>query len=153
MIVYRIGDCNFIKDLSGKGAALYGARWNSKNTHMLYTAQSASLALLEAVVHIGKLPSNRYCMATIQLPEDPILQLKAAELPTNWHENPAPDILKKIGDEFVKKGKYLAMGVPSVLMDIEYNYLINPSHSLFGAIKIIEQRPLKIDERVLKTTK
>ncbi len=152
MIVYRIGDCNYINDLSGKGAALYGARWNSKNTYMLYTAQSASLALLEAVVHIGKLPTNRYCMATISLPEAAILKLKPEELPKNWYENPAPDLLKKIGDEFVKKGKYLAMAVPSVLMDIEYNYLINPSHPLFGAVKISELLPLRLDERVLKTT-
>ena len=152
MIVYRIGDCNYINDLSGKGAALYGARWNSRNTYMLYTAQSASLALLEAVVHIGKLPTNRYCMATISLPEAAILKLKPEELPKNWHENPAPDLLKKIGDEFVKKGKYLAMAVPSVLMDIEYNYLINPSHPLFGAVKISELLPLRLDERVLKTT-
>jgi RES domain-containing protein len=152
MIVYRIGDCNYINDLSGKGAALYGARWNSKNTYMLYTAQSASLALLEAVVHIGKLPTNRYCMATISLPEATILKLKPEELPKKWYENPAPDLLKKIGDEFVKKGRYLAMAVPSVLMDIEYNYLINPSHPLFGAVKISELLPLRLDERVLKTT-
>jgi RES domain-containing protein len=152
MTLYRIGDCNYIKDLTGKGAALYGARWNSKNTYMLYTAQSASLALLEAVVHIGKLPVNNYCMATIWIPDTAILQIKPKELPTNWNTYPAPDVLKKTGDEFVKEGKYLAMAVPSVLMDIEYNYLLNPAHTLYSKVKITSLSPLKIDERVLKAT-
>ncbi len=153
MTVYRIGDCNYIDDLSGKGAALYGGRWNSKNTYMLYTAHSASLALLEAVVHIGKLPPQQYCIATISVPDVPILKLKPTELPTNWNENPAPDILKRIGDDFVKKGKHLVMAVPSVLMDIEYNYLINTSHPMFREVKISELLPLRIDDRVLKTSK
>jgi hypothetical protein len=91
-------------------------------------------------------------MATISLPEAAILKVKPEELPKNLYENPAPDLLKKIGDDFVKKGKYLAMSVPSVLMDIEYNYLINPSHPLFGEVKIAEILALRLDERVLKTT-
>lgn len=153
MIVYRIGACDYIKDMSGKGAALYGARWNSKNTYMLYTAHSASLALLESVVHIGKLPPKQYCIATISLPDVPILKLKPSELPPNWNENPAPDVLKRIGDDFVKTGKYLAMAVPSVLMDIEYNYLINTTHPMFGGVKILELSPLRIDDRVLKTSR
>jgi RES domain-containing protein len=90
MIVYRINDSRYIKDLSGKGAALYGGRWNSKNTYVVYTAQSRSLALLETVVHIGKIPATGYCLATIELPDNSIASFPFEKLPPGWHTNPPP---------------------------------------------------------------
>jgi len=150
MIVYRISDCRYIKDLSGTGAALYGARWNSRKMYMLYTAQSPSLALLEAVVHLGKLPEKGYCMATIEIPDSIAPVVAPDKLPENWYANPSPDILKTIGDDFIRAGKYLAMPVPSVVMMEECNYLINPFHVLFDKVKILSEKPVRIDNRIFK---
>jgi RES domain-containing protein len=148
MIVYRIGDCRYINDLSGKGAALYGARWNSTDIHMLYTAQSPALALLEAVVHIGKMPNKNYCMAMIEMPGHSVTSLDADMLPADWHFNPAPVYLKMIGDNFISAAKYLALKVPSVVMTEESNYLLNPAHPLFSKVNIISQKVINIDQRL-----
>lgn len=152
MLVYRISDCRYIDDLSGKGAALYGGRWNNKDTYILYTAQSPSLALLEAVVHLGKMPSAGYCMAALELPDAIAAALPANALPADWATNPGPDALKNIGDSFIKEMKFLALPVPSVVMPEENNYLINPAHPLFKAIKLKSIKPLKIDERIFTAT-
>ena len=47
---------------SGEGARLYGGRWNSPGTAMVYTAGSVSLATLELLVHLDNtsvLPFSR----------------------------------------------------------------------------------------------
>jgi len=148
MIVYRISTCRYIKDLSGKGAALYGGRWNSKDTYVLYTAQSRALALLETVVNIGEIPDTGYCMITIDIPEDSIASYPLHRLPEDWTANPPPDRLKEIGDKFIRSGKYLALQMPSALMPEEHNYLINPAHEAFSKIRIVSERPITIDERL-----
>lgn len=148
MIVYRIGDCRYINDLTGKGAALYGGRWNSRDTYIVYTAQSRALALLEAVVHIGKVPATGYCMATIDIPDDSIEIMQVKKLPADWTNNPPPDYLKETGDNFIRAGRHLALQIPSALMPEEHNYLINPAHPAFKKLKIVSVRPITMDERL-----
>lgn len=150
MIVYRIADCRYVTDLSGTGAAKYGGRWNNKETYMVYTAQSASLALLESVVHMAKLPGKSYCLVTLSVPVHAPKLLTESDLPPGWQQQPAPDFLKVLGDRFVSAGIDLVLGVPSVIMPEEYNYLINPHHPDFKRVKIESQRSLSIDERLLK---
>ncbi len=148
MIVYRISNCNFIKDLSGKGSSLYGGRWNSKDTYAVYTAQSRSLALLEVVVHVGKVPADGYCLATIEIPDHSIQRVPLDSLPPGWHNSPPPNYLKSIGDTFIKSNKHLVLEIPSVLMMEEHSYMLNPAHHLFSKVKIISERPLNMDERL-----
>ena len=148
MNVYRINDCKYITDLSGSGAAIYGGRWNSKGTYIIYTAQNHALALLETVVHMGKVPANGYCMATIEIPEDSIETLVPEKLPADWQNNPPPNYLKTIGDRFIKANKHLALKIPSVLMMEEHNFLLNPAHPAFKKVKIASSRPIRVDERL-----
>ncbi len=150
MVVYRISECRYIKSLSGAGAALFGGRWNSKDVYMVYTSQSGALAMLEAIVHIGKVPKpGLYCMATIDIPDDSIETLKLEMLPTEWQNNPAPNNLKQIGDRFIKSNKYLALKVPSVFITDEHNYLLNPAHPEFKKVKITSEKPIRIDDRLM----
>ncbi len=152
MVVYRISNCQYVADLSGKGAALYGGRWNSKDTYMVYAAESAALALLETVVHIGHIPEKGFCMIALELPANSIEHLPESKLPDGWRKSPAPDVLKKIGDAFITTGKKLALSVPSVVMPEEHNLLINPHHADFKKIKVVRQRTIPIDERLLFAT-
>ena len=39
MLLYRIAKQNFINDFSGKGAELYGGRWNLKGFPAVYTVE------------------------------------------------------------------------------------------------------------------
>jgi RES domain-containing protein len=150
MIVYRIASCNYVLDLTGKGAALYGARWNSKETYIVYTASSRSLALLETVVHMGTLPESGFCLITIEIPTDTPAKIEAADLPTDWQQSPPPDYLRGFGDSFVRDGKNVALKVPSVIIPEEYNVLLNPRHKDFQKVKILTQQKLMLDRRLLR---
>lgn len=150
--VYRISKCAYIDDLKGTGAAQFGGRWHSKGTHILYTADSPSLALLESVVHIAAIPRLDYCMICLEIPDDRILKINIADLPHNWDFNPAPNGLGIIGDNFIKRNEYLAMEVPSVIIVEESNILLNPNHKDFSKINTLYKRKIPIDKRFFERT-
>lgn len=150
MVVFRISSCRFINDLSGTGAAMYGGRWNGLGTHMVYTAGSASLAMLESLVHFGGRIVGDYCQLALEIPDEEIEELKESILPLNWRENPAPDILKTFGNQFITEGKALVLKVPSVLVPDEANFLLNPEHPEFKKVRILVHSKIKFDERLLK---
>ncbi len=150
MEVYRIAKCKFIDDLSGIGAATFGGRWNSKGTHILYTAATPSLALLETVVHISNIPLHHYCMITLSIPDKKIMELNSRDLPDGWFVNPPADRLKSIGDQFIKANLFLALKLPSAIMMEDFNFLLNPNHPDFGKVSKVSVRTIPIDERLLK---
>lgn len=150
MVVFRISNCRFIDDLSGTGAAMYGGRWNSIGIHMVYTAGSGSLAMLESLVHFGGRIVGDYCQLALELQEDNIIELKEDTLPGNWRESPAPDALKVFGNQFILNGKSAVLKVPSVLVPNESNYLLNPEHPEFKKIRMLVKSKIKFDDRLLK---
>lgn len=149
MIVYRISKRKYINDLSGFGAANYPGRWNSKDVYVLYTAATPSLALLESVVHMNKIAQIEYALATIFLPNDCFDVFSGGSLPETWASFPPPEILKKVGDDFISNQKFLALKVPSAIMPEDFNLLVNPAHPDFKQVKIESVRKLTIDNRLL----
>ena len=105
------------------------------------------MALLESVVHMGKMPVAGFCMATIHIPDDSIEIYSAHLLPDNWQLNPPPDNIKLIGDKFIAANKYLAIKLPSAILEEEHNYLLNPAHAMFHKVKITHERAITIDDR------
>lgn len=150
MILYRIANCNYITNLDGMGARLYGARWNSKGIAAVYMASSRALAMLEVLVHLQPLliPDN-FCLAEIQVPDDAILSLDAKTLPGNWTDLSPPANLKEIGNQFIKEAKYLMMKVPSAIVPEEFNYLLNPRHPDIKKIRVVSTHPFSFDNRLL----
>ena len=49
MQVYRISRTEFIRDLDGTGAKIYGGRWNRVGIPVLYTSQAKSLSRPKAI--------------------------------------------------------------------------------------------------------
>ncbi|MBZ0099545.1 MAG: RES family NAD+ phosphorylase [Taibaiella sp.] len=149
MLVYRIAKCEFADDLSGLGASMYGGRWNSKGTYILYTAGSIALALAEALVHMNTYPSPEYCKVAIEIPDDNIIELKISQLPVDWALVPPVDILKAIGDTFVQNNKAIALKIPSVIVPEEFNYLLNPRHPDFSSkVRKLKKVSFTLDERL-----
>lgn len=150
MIVYRLIKEKYKNDLSGKGAEKAGARWNSKGHAMLYTSESRSLCTAEVAVHtpLGNIPLN-YFLITIEIPDTiNFRELKITDLPSDWKALPHSNSTQLIGDQFLEEEKLMVMKVPSVVVQGDYNYLINPVHNLFSKIKIVNTQPFDFDERL-----
>ena len=152
MELYRLSRERFASTLSGKGAALKGARWNSIGVELIYTASNRSLAMAEVAVHftLATLPDD-YMMITIFVPDE----LKAKEvpetdLPPNWKDFPHPASTQKFGDEFVSENKYCLLKIPSVVTKGDFNFLINPNHKDFPSLKISQIEKFPFDRRIFE---
>ncbi len=152
MEVYRLARERFAGTLSGKGAAIKGARWNSVGVEIIYTASNRSLAMAEVAVHftLATLPSD-YVMSTIFIPDDVSLQkINAAELPADWNIFPPPSSTQRIGDEFIVDNDHCVLQIPSSVTQGDYNMLINPNHAEFKKIQIISTEKFPFDKRIFK---
>ena len=152
MLLYRIALKKYIHDLSGKGAKGAGGRWNHKGVAVVYTSESISLATVETLVHLPLFLTSRHLMlATIHVPDSIVPQNMAmADLPKNWRHDPPPPSLTRIGNQWVRAGRYLLLRVPSAVVDKECNILINPEHSDMKQLSIVNVERFRMDERLLR---
>lgn len=150
--MYRIAGSRFINDLSGEGARIYGGRWNSKGTSVLYTSINRSLATLEVLANVTNenLPID-LCLAEIKIPDNAeVKTVSLSELPEDWDSYPAPLILSKFGNEWIKENKKLCFRVPSAVVNKEWNILINPNHQQFKDVKIMNVDKIEFDDRIFE---
>src|SRR3954469_18735576 len=81
---------------SGEGARLYGGRWNSTGTSLVYTSGTKALAALESLVHLNPPVIFKYIAIPIEF-DDSVLE-KVTSLPPDWTDEPPPPSTKNIGD-------------------------------------------------------
>jgi RES domain-containing protein len=149
---WRITKQKYAKSaFAGDGARIYGGRWNSPGTAMIYTAQSQSLAVLEMLVHLDS-PDllRKYVLFQVSIDPSHVLDLSFATLPRNWRADPVPARVREIGDDWVARSASAVLRVPSALVPGESNFLLNPRHSDFGKLRIGKPIPFQYDPRLRK---
>lgn len=150
MIVFRLANPRYT-DLLGKGAQIYGGRWNSKGRPMVYTSSSRALALTECLVHLSTDTLPELVLMSIEIPKGvAIEEIKMNELPQGWDNYPPLTQTQALGDEFLKNGSSLLLKVPSAVVFAEYNYLINPNHKSMKDVKLQSTEKFELDNRLLK---
>ena|SRR5690606_35666025 len=153
MILYRFSRKEFGSQLSGRGAELYGGRWNSKGVPVIYCAESRALAVTEMIAYAppGLIPEG-YQLHIIEIPcpVNPECIVSAKILPEDWKKYPHGKVTKKIGDGMLRSGKCPMIQVPSALVEGEFNYLLNPNHPDFVQAKILEVLPFNFNERLFR---
>ena len=151
MKVYRLTKPEYAHDLSGFGASISGGRWNYPGEFILYTAQTSSLSILEALVHLnGVTIGIRYNLLVIEVDDSGIsdLQMMGSQLPNDWAEIKNIELTRQIGSQWVKGKISPILKVPSVLNPLENNYLINSGHPDLS-IEILEKRWYLYDGRLM----
>lgn len=135
----------------GDGARLEGGRWNPPGSPVVYTSQSAALAALEMLVHLGRGSMlSAYVLIPCSFDDGLVSRIDRARLPKHWRSYPAPPELQLIGDEWLKRGISAVLDVPSAVIETDSNYLLNPQHREFSAIHVAGPRPFEFDLRVLE---
>jgi RES domain-containing protein len=148
MFIYRLVNEKYKGNLTGMGAFLNGGRWNYVEQYMLYAAQHISLALVEVLVH-QRIGSQTFLLQTLELPSQKnyYKKIELNKLPKDWDNTIS--ITQKIGAAFLKNDALLYCVVPSIIVQQEYNILINPNSPNFGLIKIISEEKFDVDKRLI----
>ena len=151
MQLYRISTSEYIEDLSGTGAKLYGGRWNEKGSALLYCSENISLAILEVLVHFDGLtvPENLEILQ-LELDDDQVKTLPKAKFKKLKKSKDSEYQLKKEGQKWISGGVSLGLRVPSIITSLESNILINPKHENFNMLTIIKKQKMELDERLFK---
>lgn len=100
----------------------------------MYTGSSRSLSSLELIVHKGAVkPVINYKVMVISIADEDYLikQIQIKDLPTNWRSFTAYSTLQNIGSDWYSTQESLILKVPSVVIPVEYNYMINTEHPEF----------------------
>jgi RES domain-containing protein len=151
MHIFRIGQTKFANDRKGSGV---DARWNSFGQYVIYTGGSLALSCLEKLAHTSgtSLYSGDFSVTFYRLPEK--LTIKEIRLETlsthsaDWTRVINYPYTQAIGDKWLLGRETAILKVPSAIIDLEYNYLLNPAHPDFDQIKITVVKPFTFDTRL-----
>ncbi|WP_432670866.1 RES family NAD+ phosphorylase [Flavobacterium sp. SM2513] len=150
MIVYRIANLKYKEaTLSGIGAEKVGGRWNEVGTRAVYCSENVSLVLLEYYVHsanIAYLPKE-ILLAKIYFPDEFIIE-ELVDLPEKWNQYPYNAKTTEVFSTLAKDRNFFALRVPSSIVGLETNIILNPLYKDFGKVEIVEFIKMPIDERL-----
>ena len=149
MFVWRLTHNKHVAP-DGEGARRYGGRWNRPGTSIIYTSGTLSLAVLEFLVHVDSdiLPDSLVSVrATI--PESVSIQtIHLSDLPGNWKDKIIPVAMQDLGTSWAKRSTSPVLKVPSVVIEEEWNYVLNPLHPDFDKIIWETGVPFSFDSRL-----
>lgn len=121
-------------------------RWNSEGVQVAYAGESLALIALELLTYWGAYPSlSGYQLFTLDFAETGVED--ALE-----HQ---PDIdprdkrqTRRYGDRWVDEQRSLVLRIPSVVLDMSSNYLINPAHPHYDPKAVVAHGAFEYDERI-----
>jgi RES domain-containing protein len=138
---------NQFAEPAGEGAKLYVGRWNPIGYAVVYSSECLPLAKLEALVHTHRRPSDQVYIQ-IAFEEALVMEVEALySLPTGWNQDEPST--QEIGARWVDAGSSAVLSVPSVVVSIARNYLLNPMHPLFPAVSCSATTPYTFDDRLI----
>ena len=140
------------EDMSGKGAASKGARWNHPGERVTYAATSISLAAWETRAHFGRgatLPWNRF-LVRIDVPDDvwAARELLGRPPPVGWDAIPEGLVSRSLGSNWLKSLRTALLLLPSVIIGEEDNVMLNPAHPDSARLGALKVRRFLYDHRV-----
>jgi RES domain-containing protein len=132
---------------SGEGGRHAAGRWNSFGTRIVYTSSSVALACLETLVHLRSVRhGEERWLFTIEVPDHLVEELRP--LPRSWDVEPAGAESRAVGDRWVTEQRSVALLVPSVVVPVEQNALINPRHPRFRLDWVQRAKRFRYDPRL-----
>lgn len=148
MVVYRVGKKRHPLYDTG-GAIRVGGRWSSPGVAVIYAAGHYSTAILEILVHRGRLslPGSHHAMA-ITIPDDIRIERFDPDAHSGWRLE-GSSVAGRYGDEWVAAARTAVLAVPSVpAWPVEWNYVINPAHADASRIEPGDPFEVEWDERL-----
>lgn len=138
---------------TGEGARVAGGRWNSPGICVIYTSSSLSLATLEYLVRANALraPQDVYSIWA-DVPDDLRLEIiRPDQLVKSWRQYDPPVLaLRGLADAWFARGQTAVLQMPSAVIPLESNFLLNATHDDFDKIQIGQAMRAHFDGRLIR---
>jgi RES domain-containing protein len=136
---------------SGEGARRFGGRWNPKNSPAVYGSEHLSLAVLEFRVNQGGYdPDDQYVYFRFEFDGAWIESVESP--PEKWLARFKGDgsitAAQAFGKEWLLQNRSALLSVPSSVIRIERNFVLNPQHPDFEKIRVNPAAELDLDSRL-----
>lgn len=146
MRLWRLTKPEFLPGIDGEGAKLWGGTWNHPGKPMVYLSTSLALSALEVLVNLPPQQRRR---------EDlPSLFAIAVEVDPETIIDPGLPARQEVehsrlfGDAWLRSATCLGLSVPSRVIPLERNVLLNPSHPAMADVQIAVTEPFVFDDRL-----
>lgn len=149
MTIYRVTKATYA-DTAFRGSRGRG-RWHRPGTPVVYAADAPATALLETLVHASRtdLLTMAYVVFEVALdPDRHLVRLSDDLLPPDWRAWPWPSSTQEIGSYWFQSRASAVLEVPSAVVPLHRNYLVNPQHPDFAALQITGPRDVPVDPRL-----
>lgn len=152
MKLYRVSNH---ADLSGKGGELAAGRWHTMRPgkRIVYLSEHPALCVLEMLVQVDReadLPDT-FQLLSVDVPDSLLQRLTVEDLPELWQNNRS--VTQRIGDAWLEGRSTAGLLVPSAVLPISTNCLLNPLLPEVAGFKIERLGRFPLDERLLRSNK
>jgi len=150
MRAWRVTKEKRATDLSGRGAAIEGGRWNDMDVPAVCMGLSPAICALETFVHASARPTFPLKITCFELPDDASLYLKVEPqaLPVGWASLAADRASMSFGTKWLKSASQLGLIVPSVVLPLEHNIVLNPLHPAISNVKVLDIYDFSYDKQM-----
>lgn len=151
MHLWRIGRTAFADSaFTGEGSRLFGGRWNPRGVRIVYTSTSLALAAIEYFVNIDPsdspddlIASEAILPSTLSIEDLDPSSISSAELSNTL-------VTKRVGADWIRSRSSVALQVPSLAVEGDWNVLLNPEHPDFPKIELLPEHSWHFDERMFR---
>jgi len=128
-----------------------GGRWNSPGRAVVYTSEQPGVAVLEVLVHAERpqLLRDSFMMLSAEVDDDLVRTLDVAALTEGWNKSGDLRVAQSIGDAWFDAQVSVALRVPSVILQGQFNVLLNPEHPDWAQVGLAQPEPFMFDLRLV----
>jgi RES domain-containing protein len=152
--IYRLVKKRYaVMAFSGAGALRYPGRWHLAGTPVVYATDQPSSALLEVLVHTeaSELVTHPLVLFSIDLdPERHLIGLPPGHRIDGMSGQRWSHATQRFGTNWAERQSSVVLGVPSAVVPLQTNFLINPLHPHFGELIVSGPDPFPIDPRLAR---
>jgi RES domain-containing protein len=136
-------------DLSGGGGLQAAGRWHTRGKRIVYLADHPASAVLEMLVHMDRdlIPATYGLLRVVVSDTVAMDRIGNDALASDWRTRPA--LTRQIGDRWLDKSSTALLQVPSVIIPIGKNFLLNPAHPEAAKFTIADVIKAPFDPRLL----
>ena len=155
MVGYRlVREARAAAAFDGEGSRRFGGRWSPKNIPVVYGSEHLSLAVLEFRVNQGGYdPDDQYVYFQFEFDEALVERVETppADWLTRFKEDGSITAAQAIGREWFLQKRSAVLSVPSAVILIERNFVLNPRHADFVKVAVSPPMAFDLDPRLWNT--